>query len=428
MSNPDGTLSIWAKPSANGEIFGYGYTSGLITTQPTFAQTYGYFEIRADLPSAAGAWPAFWLLPQDGSWPPELDVMEVLAQDPNATWTTAHSNTTGSHTAKGIASYTPGGAEGFHTYGVLWTKTELTWFVDGVQVFSQATPADMHKPMYMLANLALGGWAGTVDAAGLPAEMRIDYIRAYGLADGAAPTPSPQPGYQNTLFSLAEAGAAVRTLNGGSKQDTLTGDARNEFLDGKGNTDTLKGGAGDDTYGVDRASDKVVETADAGVDLVLSTSATFTLAAHVENLTLTGGFAQSGVGNELANMLRANNSGSTLDGAAGNDILVAGRGQDVLTGGAGRDIFRFDQASGGDRVTDFTRGEDMIDLRSLFAQAGYTGADPIADARLTAKAGAGGAEIWFDADGAGAVAPVLVVTLTGVSATALSLQNDVFFA
>uniref|UniRef100_UPI002FDFA23A family 16 glycosylhydrolase n=1 Tax=Phenylobacterium sp. TaxID=1871053 RepID=UPI002FDFA23A len=187
VSNADGTLSIWARPSTNGEIFGYGYTSGLITTKPSFAQTYGYFEMRVDLPSGAGAWPAFWLLPADGSWPPELDVMEVLGHDPNATWTTAHSNATGGHTSKGVASYTPGGSEGFHTFGVLWTKAELVWYVDGVQVFSQATPADMHKPMFMLANLALGGWAGAVDRGALPAEMRIDYIRAYALGDAADP-------------------------------------------------------------------------------------------------------------------------------------------------------------------------------------------------------------------------------------------------
>ena len=72
VSNADGTLSIWARPSTNPEIFGYGYTSGMLSSQATFSQTYGYFEMRADLPDAAGAWPAFWLIPADGSWPPEL--------------------------------------------------------------------------------------------------------------------------------------------------------------------------------------------------------------------------------------------------------------------------------------------------------------------------------------------------------------------
>ena len=43
------------------------------------------------------------------------------------------------------------------------------------------TPADMHKPMYMLANIATGGdWAGAPDhTTQFPARMQIDYIRAY---------------------------------------------------------------------------------------------------------------------------------------------------------------------------------------------------------------------------------------------------------
>ncbi|WP_374471344.1 family 16 glycosylhydrolase [Phenylobacterium sp.] len=430
VSNADGTLSIWARPSANPEIFGYGYTSGLMTTKESHAQTYGYFEMRVDLPSGAGAWPAFWLLPADGSWPPELDVMEVLAQDPNATWTTAHSNATGAHTSKGIASYTPGGAEGFHTYGVLWTPSELAWYVDGVQVFAQATPADMNKPMFMLANLALGGWAGNVDGSALPAEMKIDYIRAYALGDGGGTPTPPAPPYQNTLFTLAETGAWTRTLTGGAKQDSLTGDARNELIDGKGNTDTMTGRGGDDTYMVDRESDRVVEAAGGGVDEVISTSASYTLSAQVENLTLAGTFGQKGFGNELGNRLEANDFGSTLSGAAGGDILVGGRGADVLTGGAGRDIFRFEELSGtSDRITDFTRGEDMLDLRPLFAQAGYAGSDPVADGWLQLRANAGGgAGVWFDVDGgAGPAAPVLVVTLDGVSPVGLTAQNDWFF-
>lgn len=40
----------------------------------------------------------------------------------------------------------------------------------------------MHKPMYMLVNLAVGGAAGTPsDGLATPAEMQVDYIRAYEL-------------------------------------------------------------------------------------------------------------------------------------------------------------------------------------------------------------------------------------------------------
>ncbi|TIW01792.1 MAG: glycosyl hydrolase family protein, partial [Mesorhizobium sp.] len=87
FSIDNGVLTITAaqapadiKPLINN----YEYTSGLLTTHDSFSQTYGYFEMRADLPENAGAWPAFWLLPEDGSWPPELDVVEMYGQKPNS--------------------------------------------------------------------------------------------------------------------------------------------------------------------------------------------------------------------------------------------------------------------------------------------------------------------------------------------------------
>jgi beta-glucanase (GH16 family) len=186
FSVENGVLTITAaqapediKPLINN----YEYTSGILTTHDTFSQTYGYFEMRADLPETAGAWPAFWLLPEDGSWPPELDVVETRGQDPNTLYMTAHTNETGEHT-KVSSAVNVADTDGFHTYGLLWTKDELVWTYDGIKVAQAATPADMHDPMYMLANLAVGGNAGQPpDHLATPAEMKIDYIRAYTLDD-----------------------------------------------------------------------------------------------------------------------------------------------------------------------------------------------------------------------------------------------------
>ncbi|WP_170985159.1 Ig-like domain-containing protein [Roseomonas sp. AR75] len=65
----------------------------------------------------------------------------------------------------------------------------------------------------------------------------------------------------------------------------------------------------------------------------------------------------------------------SLSGAAGNDILIGGTGNDSLTdgpgadtlsGGAGEDILAFTTPGDlGDRVTDFTQGEDLLDLTAL---------------------------------------------------------------
>ncbi|MFN3644647.1 MAG: Calx-beta domain-containing protein [Gemmobacter sp.] len=52
-----------------------------------------------------------------------------------------------------------------------------------------------------------------------------------------------------------------------------------------------------------------------------------------------------------------------LDGGDGNDRLIGGPGNDLLTGGAGRDVFVFRGDAGRDVITDFTPGEDRLDLR-----------------------------------------------------------------
>jgi Ca2+-binding RTX toxin-like protein len=446
ISNSDGTLSILLRESSNPEIFGYDYTSGMITTRPSFSQTYGYFEMRADVPDAAGGWACFWLLPTNWSWPPELDVMEVLTRDPSTTWTTQHSGASGSHLSVGQASFTPDSADGMHTYGLLWSETDLVWYLDGLEVFRSPTPADMHTPMFMIANFAAGGWGGTVDNAALPADFRIDYIRAYEL-DGSPtasepppepppppktepppPTttePAPPPG--NELFTLPESSEWTRLILGRVKNDRLNGGPGADKLDGGAGKDQMKGGDGDDFYVVDRSQDTVTEAAGGGVDTVESLAPAYWLPANVENLQLIGGGVQTGDGNDLNNILVANDAGSTLRGGAGTDILVAGRGADTLTGGEGGDIFRFDTASSAaDRITDFTLGQDMLDLRGLFV--GYAGADPVADGRIWFGGdGAGGAQVHFDADGAGAGPTVIVVTLVNVDPARLVMQNDWFF-
>ena len=186
FSVTDGVLTIRAEQtpdSLSGEVEGYDYTSGMLTTHSSFVQTYGYFEIRADMPDEQGTWPAFWLLPEDGSWPPELDIIEMKGQDPNTLILSAHSNETGQQTSV-INNVAVADTAGFHTYGLLWDEDHITWYFDDVAVAQTDTPSDMHEPMYMIVNLAVGGLAGTPsDGLADGAEMNIDYIRAYSLDD-----------------------------------------------------------------------------------------------------------------------------------------------------------------------------------------------------------------------------------------------------
>lgn len=55
----------------------------------------------------------------------------------------------------------------------------------------------------------------------------------------------------------------------------------------------------------------------------------------------------------------------SLSGRAGNDTITGGAGDDELTGAAGRDVFVFEAGHGSDTVTDFTDGEDLIDLTAF---------------------------------------------------------------
>lgn len=177
----NGVLEIRAEPAppqAQGALGGYRYVSGVITTQPSFAQTYGYFEMRAKLPRGKGVWPAFWLLPADLSWPPEVDIMESVG-DPSKYYVTYHSSA-----VKDPGTEAQIAPDEFHVFAVSWDAKDVVWFVDGREVKRLPTPPDMHKPMFLVANLALGGdWAGQPDASTpFPARLSIDYIRAYRFA------------------------------------------------------------------------------------------------------------------------------------------------------------------------------------------------------------------------------------------------------
>ena len=114
----------------------------------------------------------------DDSWPPEIDVMESIG-DPGKMWVTAHSKLDEQPSKE--VHLDP---DSFHIFAVSWDPHLLIWYVDGQEVRRQPTPPDMNKPMYMLANLAVGGnWPGAPDAStAWPARMSIDYIRAYRIA------------------------------------------------------------------------------------------------------------------------------------------------------------------------------------------------------------------------------------------------------
>jgi Ca2+-binding RTX toxin-like protein len=89
----------------------------------------------------------------------------------------------------------------------------------------------------------------------------------------------------------------------------------------------MTGGTGSDTYVVS-TGDTVVEAANAGTDTVLS-NVSYTLAANVELLVLTGTNAINGTGNSLANGITGNAAANVLDGGASADVLAGLDGNDT---------------------------------------------------------------------------------------------------
>ncbi len=159
------------------------YSSGLISSRGRFAQRHGFFEIRARWSGGKGLWPAFWLLPAHGGWPPEFDIMEAHGDKPEVIFQSRHSEIEDSVTKRVPV---PGGTGDWHRYGLMWTPDTLRFYVDGYETTRLTPPPDADGPMYLLANLAVGGkWPGDPDGSTrFPATMEIDWIRAYPLPRG----------------------------------------------------------------------------------------------------------------------------------------------------------------------------------------------------------------------------------------------------
>ncbi len=169
------------------------YSSAHITTAGRKRLMYGRWEIRAKLPSSQGMWPAIWLLPADGSWPPEIDIIELVGKEPDRVhhsfhwgplrdgllpWDLGQTSTT--ETRKRDYSDT------WHDFGLEWTPDEIVWTVDGkVAHRFGRTPEQREKipdvPMYLIMNLAVGGfWPGPPgDDTIWPSTMEIDRVRVW---------------------------------------------------------------------------------------------------------------------------------------------------------------------------------------------------------------------------------------------------------
>lgn len=182
----DGVLDIEARKGADGK-----WQSGLLASATPsgagFAQRYGYFEMRAQLPPGPGTWPAFWLNANQpkGSKAPgvEIDVLEYYGQFTDGYHSVVHVwdklDPRKSRAADHITKVPPGSLTGaFHTYGAEVAKDWITFYLDRHETWRTPTPPEMQAPSMVLVNLALGsGWP--IDRTPNPSIMKVDYIHVY---------------------------------------------------------------------------------------------------------------------------------------------------------------------------------------------------------------------------------------------------------
>ena len=132
-----------------GKIKEYACRSGMVTTYPSLRFEYGYIQVTADIPFSKGLWPAFWLAAANENWPPEIDMLEHWGSEP--------SGAVYLHPLTGVRQGGPVSmpdlSAGWHTFGLYWTKTRLTWYYDGNPVFTTSVGVPQ-QDMYFIANLA----------------------------------------------------------------------------------------------------------------------------------------------------------------------------------------------------------------------------------------------------------------------------------
>jgi len=189
MAEGAGNYGCWNGPCQ--------YTSARLNTAGKFAQEYGRFEARIQVPSGQGVWPAFWMLGADidsAPWPAcgEIDIMENVGSAPYTVYGTTHGPGPGNYPDDGLSgafsASTPFGT-GFHVYAVEWAPGSVEFFVDGTPYWT-VTPSLLpagaswvwEQPFFILLNFAVGGgWPGSPNAeTSFPEEMLVDYVRVYG--------------------------------------------------------------------------------------------------------------------------------------------------------------------------------------------------------------------------------------------------------
>lgn len=225
----NGTLKLYAKKSvdATGKA---QFSAGMISTQNSLNQKYGYFEIRAKLLTQVGPQCSFWLLqhsvgtvnkvPNPSIYGTEIDIFEYhRGVGTEYLYYGLHWNgynfSDGSHRVVLGNAYIPGISNGFHVFGLEWTPKEYILYVDGIEKARTST-ALSHIPEFVILSTEITGFGGDRFRMinNVSDVFEVDYLKVYarkpevtiyGECDGYGWTSnSLQPG----VYSSAQLAAA----------------------------------------------------------------------------------------------------------------------------------------------------------------------------------------------------------------------------
>jgi beta-glucanase (GH16 family) len=200
ISVSGGSLHLTARhESVNCGGYPAQYTAGMVSTYGHFNQTYGRFEVRAQLPqtTAAGLQETLWLWPVNdtmyGSWPAsgEVDFSEFYSQYSNLDVPYIHYDYNDSNTATNtnvVTNYCPINLSQYNDYAVVWqpgsfqiTINGTTCLTDNYQPDNVASPAPFDQPFFIALTQGLGVGSNALNPSTtpLPASTNIDYVRVW---------------------------------------------------------------------------------------------------------------------------------------------------------------------------------------------------------------------------------------------------------
>ena len=177
------------------------YTAGMVSNLYNFSQTYGRFEVRAQLPqtTAAGLQETLWLWPVNsmtyGPWPAsgEIDFSEFYSEyswlDIPALHYNYDASATNQQTNTNISTnYCTISLSQYNDYALTWSPGNLTvtingntCLIDNYQPSNIASPAPFDQPFFIALTQGLGVGSNALDPNNtpLPATTNIQYVRVW---------------------------------------------------------------------------------------------------------------------------------------------------------------------------------------------------------------------------------------------------------